>query len=288
MNLNKNSRLKFALPVKGRLREPAVELLKRSGYKFRPTGRNLYATCTNAEIIFIFVRADDIPVLVESGTVDLGITGSDLVLERNAKVKEILPLGFGKCKLCVAVKESFRGKNLQQLKGKNVATSFPLITANFFKKKGVKINCLEMNGSVEIMVGLNLAEAIVDLVETGDSLRDNNLKVFEEVGSYQTVLIGNENVINKKEVWQIKKRLEGILVADQYSLLEYNISKKNLKKAEKITPGFDAPTVSFLDQKDLLAVKVMVKKDEVISVMDKLQKIGATAIIENKIRNCRL
>lgn len=288
MNPWDKNKIKFAIPTKGRLKDPSIELLKRSGYSFRTTGRNLYATCLNEDIIFIFVRADDIPVLVDSGVIDIGITGSDLIIERGASVEEILKLNFGKCRLCVAVRDNISDKDLSFLEGKTVATSFPVTSTDYFKKNGVNVKCVEMNGSVEIMIALNLADAIVDLVETGDSLRDNNLKIFSDIGHYQAVLISNKNLKDNPRVLKIKRRIDGILVANQYSMLEYNIKTDLLKKAESITPGFESPTVSSLDEKGWSAVKVMVKKNEIVAVMDKLAEIGATAILETEILNCRL
>jgi len=288
MNLTETDRIKFAIPSKGRLKDPTIELLKKAGFKFRTQGRNLYATCTNYDIVFIFIRADDIPVLVDSGVVDLGITGSDLILERNADVVKILPLGYGQCRLCVAIKESWSPESIKDLEGKNIATSFPVLTRDFFKKSNVDVNCIEMNGSVEIMIALNLAHAIVDIVETGDSLRDNNLKVFSDIGVYETTLVAHKSAADDERIEKIKRRIEGVLVANQYSMLEYNIKEKFLKDAEKVTPGFDSPTVSRLDLEDWFAVKVMVKKSDVVQVMDRLEAVGATAIIETEITNCRL
>jgi ATP phosphoribosyltransferase len=268
--------------------EPTIDLLKKSGFKFRAQGRNLYATCTNYDIVFIFIRADDIPVLVDSGVVDLGITGSDLIEERRADVEQMLSLGYGQCRLCVAVKEDWKDESLESLTGVNIATSFPLMTEEYFKKHNVNINCIEMNGSVEIMIALNLAQGIVDIVETGDSLRDNNLRVFKEIGRYETTLIASKKIAGDERVAKIKRRIEGVLVANHYSMLEYNIHADMFKEAEKIAPGFKSPTVSRLDEKEWVAVKVMVKKGEVVQVMDRLEALGATAIIETEITNCRL
>jgi len=289
MNINNGERIKFALPSKGRISEPSIDLLHRAGYAFRTQGRNLYATCTNEKIIFIFVRADDIPVLVSSGAVDVGITGSDLIIEHGADVAELLPLGFGKCRLCVAVKNNFSGTSLSSFAGKNIATSFPKMASTFFAKNGVSVNCIEMKGSVEIMVDLNLADGIVvDLVETGDSLRDNDLLVFAEIGSYEAELIASKKIASSPEIQQIKRRIEGILVADKYALIEYNIPAGRLKEAENITPGYNSPTVSKLAKEGWLAVKVMVRKNEVAAVMDSLESIGAAAILETSVKNCRL
>ncbi len=286
--INNPDRIRFALPGKGRLKDPSIELLKASGFTFRARGRNLYATCTNEEIVFIFVRTDDIPVLVNSGVVDIGITGSDLVKERNVDIEPILSLGFGKCRLCLAVKDSFAEGDLSLFKDKTIATSFPGITNDFFKRNNVKIKCIEMNGSVEIMVALGLADAIVDIVETGDSLRDNNLKIFKEIENYETQLVANCEIAADPRIRQIKRRIEGILVARRYSILEYNIKKDKLKEAEEITPGYEAPTISELDEEGWAAVKVMVEKKSAVKVMDRLEAIGATAIFETDLKNCRL
>ncbi|MBN1498564.1 MAG: ATP phosphoribosyltransferase [Spirochaetes bacterium] len=286
--INDKNRIRFALPGKGRLREPAIELLMKSGFNFRAKDRNLYATCTNDDIVFIFVRTDDVPVLVQSGVIDCGITGSDLVIERQTEVKAVLPLDFGKCRLCVAVKEDFNEKNFSAFEGKKIATSFPNITKKFFQEKNINIDIIEMNGSVEIMIALGLADAIVDIVETGDSLRDNNLKIFCEIGNYETQLICSKALADDQRIEKIKKRIEGILIAEKYSVLEYNIREDRLKDAEKIAPGFESPTVSKLDEEGWVAVKVMVPRKETVSVMDALANMGASAIFETKIVNCRL
>jgi len=282
------NRLRIAIPGKGRLQEPTIDLLQKSGFSFRAKDRHLYATCTNEELVFIFVRADDIPVLVQSGTVDAGITGNDLVLERHADVAEIMRLGYGRCRLCVAVREECEETGLAWLAGRSVATSFPSITRQYFAKSGVDVNIIEMNGSVEIMVALGLADAIVDIVETGDSLRDNNLKVYSDIGSYETVLIANHAIAGDPRIAMIRRRMEGVLTARRYSILEYNIPESKLKQAEAITPGFKAPTVSRLDTEGWVGVKVMVEKSRVIATMDQLESLGATAIYETGITNCRL
>ena len=278
----------LAIPNKGRLKEPTLRLLKKAGYNFRKRDRLLYSTCTNADLQIYFLRTDDIPVLVDSGVIDMGITGSDLLAERKVSVDEVLALNYGRCRLCVAVKDDFKGDEIKDLEGKTIATSFPEITEQYFSEKGVSITCIEMNGSLEIMVGLKLADAIVDIVETGDTLRDNNLKVFKEINTYRTVVVAHKKVSQLPKVRKIVRRLEGILIAEEYSLLEYNIKGEVLKKAEKITPGFESPTISELDEPDWFAVKVMVKKKEVVDTMDRLEAIGATAILETEILNCRL
>lgn len=283
-----DNKLKVAVPNKGRLREPTIELLRQSGYQFRVANKALYASSTNSDLVFVFVRADDIPVLVGSGVIDIGITGQDLVQERGAKIEELLTLGFGNCRLCVAVEESLQFSSLKDLQGKTIATSFPAITQHHFSKEGVEVHCVEMNGSIEIMVPLKLADAIVDLVETGDTLKKNHLKVAETLGQYQSVLICHPSKVDDPRVLKVKRRMEGVLVANQYAVLEYNINKSKLADAEKVAPGFNSPTVSALEDAGMVAVKVMVEKKAVVDVMDRLEALGATAIFETGIRNCRL
>lgn len=282
-----NDRYKLAIPNKGRLKEPAIDMLKKAGFHFRVRDKTLYATCRYSNLMLILARADDIPVLIERNIVHMGITGEDLVEERRASLENLLPLEFGKCRLCLSVPEKFN-INLKELAGKNIATSFPVITKKYFKTQQIDITCIEMNGGVEIMVGLGLADAIVDLVETGDSLKDNQLKIHSEIGSYQTCFFTNKK--NKKDafVTQVKRRLEGIVIAQKYALLEYNIPKSALKKAEKITPGFKSPTVSKLEEKNWYAIRVMVPKQNISLVMDALENLGASAIMELAINNCRL
>ncbi len=288
MSIRDTSKIRFALPNKGRLNEPACDLLRRSGYAFRLHGRNLYATCSTADIVFIFVRADDIPVLVASGVVDVGITGSDLVAERSADVATVLPLGFGRCRLCLAGPDHLPDADLAPFAKGTIATSFPRITSAFFAERQMDVRVVEMSGAVEIMIALRLADGIVDIVETGDSLRENGLKVLAEIARHESVLIAHPARAADPAIAQIRRRLEGVLVAGRYSMLEYNIPASRLKDAEAVAPGFEGPTVSPLDREGWLAVKVMVEKARVVEVMDRLEALGATAILETELRNCRL
>ncbi len=177
--IKNKDRLFLAIPNKGRLKEPIINLLKRAGYKFRAKDRALYASCSNAKIDILFTRTDDIPYLVSENIVDMGITGEDLIIERNASVENVLPLEFGVCKLSVAVPEE-NTDDLSLLNGKVVATSFPNIAKSFFASKGIDVECIIMNGALEIMISLGLADAIVDIVETGDTLKENKLKTIAD------------------------------------------------------------------------------------------------------------
>ncbi len=287
---NEIGRIKVGVPNKGRLREPTIALLQRAGYRFRVKERALYASASGDPLTFIFVRADDIPVLLDKQVLDIGITGEDLVLERDVKLHSLLPLAYGKCRLCVAVptQSAITPDTIKALHGKTIATSFPLITESFFKSQGIAVNVIEMNGSVEVMISLGLAEAIVDIVETGDSLKDNDLRILIEIGKYQTALFTKTKPVAESPVHQVVRRLEGILIADRYSLLEYNVKRTELQAAELITPGYKSPTLSELEDKAWVAVKVMVEKSSVVKVMAELEGLGAVAIMETPIVNCRL
>lgn len=287
MTLQNKSRLTIGVPSKGRLSDPTLDLLKRAGIKFRRGARSLYAHCKKNPITLVFVRAEDIPILVAEGALHVGITGSDLIVEKKATVDTLMDVGFGECRLSIAAPIKQVTK-ISQLKNKRIATSFPIVTNKFFKENKTPVKVFEVSGSVEVMIALGLADAIVDIVETGDTLRENGLDVIQDIGHYKTVLIANKKVNKDPRVKWLKKRIEGVVIADQYCLLEYNIHKKNIPTASKIAPGFESPTISQLEEKDWFAIKVMVKMNEIHEVMDQLENIGATAIMQTTISNCRL
>ncbi len=286
-----NARLtRIALPSKGRLNEPSVALLKAAGIQFRRRDRALMAQAKGLDLAMLFVRPDDIPILVAEGAADLGIVGRDLVTENGCErsVRQLLDLDFGHCRLAVAARERSGIKTVRNLKGKKVAVSMVHSARKYFRRKKIKTELLEVSGSVEIMVALGMADAIVDLVESGDTLRDNGLRVIETISESQAILIGAKKVRDNILCQLIQRRLQGVLTARQYTLLEYNIRRKALKDAERIAPGFESPTVSDLEDPRWCAVKVMVPKNRSIEIMDRLESLGATAILETSIHNCRL
>jgi len=177
---------------------------------------------------------------------------------------------------------------VRELHGCRVATSFPNITEAFLARHGAKAHLVTLSGSVEIMIALGVADAIVDLVETGSTLAANRLRVLEEAGRYETVLIQNRGCREPETADRVVRRLEGAVIARSYSLLEYNVPRAVLPQAEQITPGFNSPTISALEDPAWCAVKVMVKRSEVIEIMERLEALGASAILETKIANCRL
>jgi ATP phosphoribosyltransferase len=282
------SNLRIGVPSKGRLSELAAEILKQAGLSFRRQERSLFARVGEMPIDVTFLRTEDIPVLVAEGAIDMGITGSDLLAESEAAVITRLDLGVGKCKLALCVSEDGEIQTPAQLHGKRVATSFPNVTRNYLKEHKAEVHMVHLSGSVEVMIALGVADAIVDLVETGSTLAANRLRVLDEIGRYSTVLIQNKDRREAALADRVVRRLEGVVIARSYSLLEYNIPRTKLAEAEKITPGFNSPTVNALEDTAWCAVRVMVRRSEVIEVMEKLETVGASAILETQINNCRL
>jgi ATP phosphoribosyltransferase len=280
--------LRIGVPSKGRLAEVAEELLKQAGLHFRRTERSLFARCRELPVDITFLRTDDIPTLCAEGAIDLGIVGADLIAESGAEVITRLDLGVGNCRLAVCVPESSPISGANQLSGTRVATSFPNVTREYLRQHGAEAHLVTLTGSVEIMIALGVADAIVDLVETGSTLAANQLRILDEIGRYETVLIQNGKQREPELADRVVRRLEGVVIARSYSLLEYNVPRKKLPEAERITPGFNSPTISALEDPDWCAVKVMVRRGEVIRIMEQLEVLGASAILETQITNCRL
>jgi ATP phosphoribosyltransferase len=280
--------LRIGIPSKGRLAEQASQLLIEAGLKFRRQERSLFARVRDMPIEITFLRTDDIPVLCAEGAIDMGITGGDLIDEKGADVITRLPLGMGSWRLAICVPEDSDIRIPANLAGRRVATSFPSVTKSYLAKHKIESHIVELTGSVEVMIALGVADAIVDLVETGSTLAANRLTVLDELGRYEAVLIQNLATPNTQLADRVVRRLEGVVIARAYSLLEYNVPEAKLAEAEKITPGFESPTVNKLEEAGWYAVRAMVKSTDVINIMERLEALGATAILETTITNCRL
>lgn len=280
--------LRIGIPSKGRLAELAAELLIEAGLKFRRQERSLFARVRDMPIDVTFLRTDDIPVLCAEGAIDLGITGGDLVQESGVELNERLSLGLGNCRLAFCVPEDSNIQKPTDLAGSRIATSFPSVTERYLAKHKVAGHIVQLTGSVEVMIALGVADAIVDLVETGSTLAANRLRILDQIGEYETVLVQNPATKHAQLCDRVVRRLEGVVIARSYSLLEYNVPQEKLAAAEKITPGFESPTVNKLEQPGWFAVRAMVKRSEVIEIMEQLDTLGATAILETAITNCRL
>jgi ATP phosphoribosyltransferase len=267
--------LRIAVPSKGRLRDRSVEILRGAGLRFRLSGRRLFSVCSDTDTRIIFSNVQDIPVLVAEGVVDLGITGSDQILEKRVDVIEHQKLGFGKCRVSVAAHKDSPIRKPEDLSGKVVGSSFANLAADYFRDKGIEdVHIISIEGAVEVMVLLGLVDAIVEIVETGNSLLENDLV---ELWPVQTA--GRDRFL---------RRVEGVLAARRYSLLEYNCPADKLEEATLITPGFSSPTVQPLVDTNWLAVRVLVERSEIHSILDRLEEVGCVAILESEVRHTRL
>jgi ATP phosphoribosyltransferase len=280
--------LRIGVPSKGRLAELAEALLRDAGLSFRRSERSLFARCKELPVEVTFLRTEDIPVLCAEGAIDMGVSGADLIAESGADVVQRLELGIGACRLAVCVPEQSAIGRPAELNGSRIATSFPNVTEKYLREHGATAHLVTLSGSVEIMIALGVADAIVDLVETGSTLAANQLRILDEIGRYETVLIQNRQQRFPDLADRIVRRIEGVVIARSYSLLEYNVPRAKLREAEQITPGFNSPTVSALEDPNWCAVRVMVRRNEVISIMERLEALGASAILETQITNCRL
>jgi len=280
--------LRIGIPSKGRLAEMAAELLISAGLKFRRQERSLFARVRDLPIEVTFLRTDDIPVLCAEGAIDMGITGGDLIAESGVELINRLSLGMGNWRLAICVPDDSRINSASQLAGTRIATSFPRVTQAYLDKHKLTAHIVELTGSVEVMIQLGVADAIVDLVETGSTLAANRLTVLDDLGRYESVLVQNPATKHTQLADRIVRMLEGIVIARSYSLLEYNVPEAKLREAEKITPGFESPTISKLEEAGWFAIRAMVKRSEVIEIMEQLEALGATAILETTITNCRL
>ena len=286
--------LTWAIPKKGRLHEQTVELLKGCGLRYTRNPRLdiAYVNTPTLKVKLVFLPAQDIARFVSEGNIDLGLTGQDMVAESASVVEEILQTGFGVCQLVVQVPKAQKITDLKTLAGKRIATSFPHLTTQFFKQI-CEENKLEMpkirtiSGSVEAACALGLADAVVDLVETGTTMEEAGLERLATVLKTEAVLIANPSSSRKAIIERIRKRVEGYIYAQKFAMMYYNVARVNLSKAEKVTPGKQAPTISPLEDPNWVSVGAMVPLKEVAEVMDRLQDIGARDIIVLNIDNCR-
>ncbi len=214
-------------------------------------------------------------MLCAEGAIDLGITGSDLVCESQVDIVERMRLGVGRCRLSLCVPESSPIKDCSQLNGVRIATSFPRVTETFLAQHNANVHLVNLSGSVEIMIGLGVADAIVDLVETGSTLAANQLRILTDIGKLRNGAHSDPRTKHEATCDRVVRRLEGVVIARDYSLLEYNVPKEKLAAAEAVTPGFKSPTVSQLEDSAWCAVRAMVRSKDIISVMEQLEAIGA-------------
>jgi ATP phosphoribosyltransferase len=280
--------LKVAIPNKGALSDGAVDILASAGYRCRRTGRELNIIDREHDTEFLYLRPRDIAVYVANGVIEAGITGRDLVADSMTNVVEVLPLGFGKSRFCYAVP---KGSKLipEKLGGLRVACSYPNIVVGDLARRGVKANIVKLDGAVEISIQLGVADAIADVVDSGRTLMEAGLEIVgDPVMFSEALLVTAPGKENNPALKTLVRRMEGIMVAREYCLLEYVAPKSRLEKACAITPGVKSPTLSPLHDPEWMAVAAMVKRKELNKVIDALSDLGAKGIIAHDIHTCRL
>ena len=280
--------LRVAVPNKGALSAPAADMLAEAGYRKRYDTRDLTVLDTANDVEFFFLRPNDIPIYVGSGELDLGITGRDQSLESGAPVAERLPLGFGASTFRYAAPT---GTNwtMADLAGKRLATSYPRLVEQDLAARGLKATVIRLEGAVEISVQLGLADAVADVVDSGRTLRLHNLSVFgDPICKSEAVLVHGTNAPDTPAKEQLTARLQGVVFAQQYMMLDYDCPKTLLDEAITVTPGLESPTVAPLASPDWVAVRAMVPRKQANAIMDKLAALGARAVLASDIRSCRL
>lgn len=278
--------IKVALPNKGMLFDPTQDLLKACGYKASKPYKTLTSIDLQNGIEFFFLRPSDIPMYVGRGIIDAGITGIDFNAEANSPAIKVLDLPYGASKLCAAVPNDSSIASLSDLKESSIATSFPNIVNQFYQKQ---MNIIKLEGAVEISVNLGVADAVVDVVETGTTLKQAGLRILgEPLFKSNAALFTHPDKQNDIKVNTLIRRIEGKLVASSYMMIEYNVPSQFLSKACELTPGLDSPTISQLHNQDWYAVKAMVLQDDANEIMDQLWAMGCRSVLLFTIKSARI
>ncbi|MBG6214852.1 MAG: ATP phosphoribosyltransferase [Cryobacterium sp.] len=278
--------LRIAVPNKGSLSETAAQMLAEAGYTGRRDPRDLVTADPRNGVEFFYLRPRDIATYVGSGALDVGITGRDLLLDSHSKAVEIASLDFGDSTFRFAGPAG-RFTELKDLDGLRVATSYPGLVERFLATHSVTVDLVELDGAVESAVQLGVADAVADVVSTGTTLRKAGLEIFGPVILESTaVLISSTS--DKAGIDTLLRRLQGVLVARQYVLLDYDIPVVLLDAAAALAPGIESPTVSSLHDPEWVAVRVMIARLDMNNVMDALYSLGARAILVTTIHNARL
>ncbi len=280
--------LKIAVPNKGSLSERAMEILAEAGYAGRGDSKSLNVLDFDNNVEFFYLRPKDIAIYVAGGQLDLGITGRDLSMDSRADVHEVLSLGFGSSTFRYAAPVG-QGWSVEKLDGKRVATSYPNLVRDDLAARGINAEVLRLDGAVEISSKLGVADAIADVVSTGRTLRQQGLEPFgESLCTSEAVIVGRRDEEMTPEQQVLIRRIQGILHAQNYLMIDYNVDRANLDAASAVTPGISGPTVSPLARDNWVAVRAMVPLKEANSIMDRLAVIGAEAILASEIRIARI
>jgi len=276
--------MRIAVPNKGRLHEPALELLERAGLHVQDgADRKLYADTVDPDVSVLFARAADIPEYVSDGAAALGITGLDQARESGADLVDLLDLGFGSCRLVLASPEDGGVASPEELSGGTVATEFPTITQDYFEGIGVSPDVVEVSGATELTPHVDIADAIVDITSTGTTLRMNRLSVVDEVLESSVRLFADPAVADDPKITQIRTAFRSVLDAEGKRYVMMNVPEDALDEVRERIPGMGGPTVMDVAGENGLAVHVVVDEREVFEVIPELKSAGASDILVTEI-----
>jgi ATP phosphoribosyltransferase len=279
--------LRIAVPNKGALSQAASDILREAGYRQRTDSKELVLIDAENDVEFFYLRPRDIALYVGEGTLDVGITGRDLLLDSGAKATEALQLGFGRSRFHFAGPVG-EYTSLDQIQGKRIATSYVGVVKGFLDEHGIDATVTRLDGAGETSIQLGVADVIADVVETGSTLRAAGLATFGEVILESEAVMITRDGADGAEFEIFKRRVDGVMVARGYVMMDYDIERTNLDEAAALAPGLEGPTISPLGKEGWVAVRVMVPRAGSQRLMDELYSLGARAILLTDIHACRL
>jgi ATP phosphoribosyltransferase len=280
--------IRVAVPNKGSLSESAAEMLREAGYLQRSDVKELVLLDESNGVEFFYLRPRDIAVYVGEGTLDVGITGRDMLLDSHANAVEVMALGFGRSRFRFAAPVG-SDMAVEKLHDLRLATSYPGLVDAYLEGQGVSTRLIALDGAVETAIRLGVADVIADVVETGSTLRQAGLELFgDPILESEAVLIRRKDTSAPLGLDQLQRRLNGVLVARNYVMMDYDVSDSVVERACAITPGLESPTVSPLAREGWHAVRAMVRRSDAQQLMDDLWSLGARAILVTDIAACRI
>lgn len=279
--MSQEQRLKIAIQKKGRLNNESCQLLERAGLVLNNYDDRLLYKCPNFPIDFVFLRDDDIPGYVESGVVDIGIVGKNIVEEKEADIDVVTALGFAKCRLSLAVHKKSEYTGLNFFHGKTIATTYPNILTKFLAENNIQAKMHKINGSVEVSIQMEFADAIFDIVSTGSTLRANNLVEVSRCYDSEALLIQNKELTEDQQslVNDFLRRIQSVLFAKNKKYITFNIPVKNVEKATSLFPGLKSPTIMPLADKDWASFSAVMEEQEFWNITDQIKELEGEDIL---------
>ncbi len=279
--------MRIAVPNKGRLHQPTIDLIERAGLHLENgADRKLYASTVDPDVTVVFARAADIPDYVADGAADLGVTGLDQMKEAGVEnVVDLLDLEFGRCRLVLAAPEDGEIETLYDLDGRTVATEFPTVTRRFFEERGIDPTIVEVSGATELTPHVEMADAIVDITSTGTTLRMNRLTVIDEVLSSSVRLFARQDIVDEPKVEELRTALASVIAANGKRYLMMNVPADRLDEVKDVIPGLGGPTVMDIanGSDGKVAVHAVVDERDVFETINDVKKRGASGILVTEI-----